>query len=141
MNGAIAGTSDGKHANAEMEAKFAPRRKQIEDQQSEINRVSEELAKPEASPGKDKRSAIQQDLDDRQKKLERDKQDYQEDLKRARQDYMQQISPKFVRVLEKYALNHGYDVVLDVSNGGGPVLYSSPGCDITMEVIAAYDSR
>jgi len=42
-------------------------------------------------------------------------------------------------VLEKYARDNGYAVVMDVSNPQTTVLYAHPGTNITKELIEAYN--
>jgi outer membrane protein len=42
-------------------------------------------------------------------------------------------------VIDKYAQQNGFAVVLDVSNQNTPVLYASNTVDITKEVIDLYD--
>ena len=43
-------------------------------------------------------------------------------------------------VLEKYARDNGYAVVMDVSNPQTPVLYANPGTNITKPLIEAYNT-
>jgi Skp family chaperone for outer membrane proteins len=141
LNAAVAGTRDGKKANTELQEKFAPRRKQIENEQAQVASLEREMRNSAAALPEAKRSEMEQALKEGQKKLDRERQDYQEELQREQLSFMQQISPKIVAVLNKYANDHHYDVVLDTSNRGGPVLYSTPEYDITSGVIAAYDSK
>ena len=42
-------------------------------------------------------------------------------------------------VIEKYAKDNGYSMILDVSNPNTPVLYASSGIDITQDIISLYD--
>ena len=127
---------------AELQARFAPRRKQIEDEQTKMAALSGDLGNKSASSIPEaKRGEMEQALKEGQKKLDRDRQDYQEELQREQQSFMQQISPKLVAVINKYANDHHYDLVLDTSTSGGPVIYSAPDTDITGGVIAAYASR
>ncbi len=42
-------------------------------------------------------------------------------------------------VIEKYAKDNGYSMILDVSNPNTPVLYASSGIDITQDIVALYD--
>jgi outer membrane protein len=42
-------------------------------------------------------------------------------------------------VIEKYAKDNGYSVILDVSSQSTPVLYASSAIDITQDIIALYD--
>ena len=42
-------------------------------------------------------------------------------------------------VIEKYAKDNGYSMILDVSNPNTPVLYASSGIDITQDIVSLYD--
>jgi outer membrane protein len=42
-------------------------------------------------------------------------------------------------VIEKYAKDNGYTMILDVSNPNTPVLYASSGIDITQDIVQLYD--
>ena len=42
-------------------------------------------------------------------------------------------------VIEKYAKDNGYTMILDVSNPNTPVLYASSAIDITQDIVSLYD--
>ena len=42
-------------------------------------------------------------------------------------------------VIEKYAKDNGFSLILDVSNQNTPVLYASSGIDITSDIVSLYD--
>ena len=42
-------------------------------------------------------------------------------------------------VIEKYAKDNGYTMILDVGNPNTPVLYASSGIDITQDIVSLYD--
>jgi outer membrane protein len=42
-------------------------------------------------------------------------------------------------VIERYARDNGFTLVVDVSNPQTPVLYASPSIDITKDIIELYD--
>ena len=44
-------------------------------------------------------------------------------------------------VIEKYAKDNSYSMILDVSNPNTPVLYASSAVDITQDIIALYDKN
>ena len=61
---------------------------------------------------------------------------------RARADQqkiLQQLGQKILAVIERYARDNGYTMVVDVSTPQTPVLYASPSIDITKEIIELYD--
>ena len=44
-------------------------------------------------------------------------------------------------VIEKYAKDNSYTMILDVSNPNTPVLYASSAIDITQDIISLYDKN
>ena len=52
---------------------------------------------------------------------------------------MQELGQKMMSVLDKYAKDNGYAVILDVSNPQTPVLWASNGVDITNDIVGLYD--
>src|SRR5689334_14102303 len=66
-------------------------------------------------------------------------QDAEEDLKTEQQKVLQGLGQRMMAVIEKYAKDNGYTMILDVSNPNTPVLYASSGIDITQDIVALYD--
>jgi outer membrane protein len=79
------------------------------------------------------------DIDEKKKRLERDMQDAEEDLKGEQQKLLQGLGGRMMAVIEKYAKDNGYSMILDVSNPNTPVLYASSGIDITQDIVSLYD--
>jgi outer membrane protein len=52
---------------------------------------------------------------------------------------LQGLGQKMMAVIERYARDNGYTLVVDVSNPQTPVLYASPSIDITKDIIELYD--
>ena len=52
---------------------------------------------------------------------------------------MQELGGKMMAVLEKYATQNGFAVVLDVSNPQTPVLWAASAVDITNDIVKLYD--
>ncbi len=53
--------------------------------------------------------------------------------------WMVLIGRKLLEVLDRYARENGYTVVLDSSAQGSPVVYGSAQSDITQEIVCLYD--
>ena len=53
---------------------------------------------------------------------------------------MNSLGGKMMAIINKYATDKGYVIVLDVSSQQTPVLWASNTIDITRDVIAAYDA-
>jgi outer membrane protein len=49
------------------------------------------------------------------------------------------LGPRIAAVIDKYAKDNGYALILDVSSQQMSVLYVYAGIDITQDIIALYD--
>ena len=50
-----------------------------------------------------------------------------------------ELGQRMMAVIEKYAKDNGYTMILDVGNANTPVLYASSGIDITQDIVQLYD--
>jgi len=141
INGAIAGTKDGQKATAALEAKFSPKKKEFDSRQNEIVQLQDQLTKGGSVMSEEKRNQMARDIDEKKKRLERDAQDAQEDFQGEQQKLLQGLGSRMMAILEKYAKDNGYSLILDVGNPNTPVLYAASAIDITPDIIALYDKN
>ena len=139
VQGAIVGTTDGKKASQELETKFNPRKKEFDTRQSEVAQLQDQYNKGGTVMNEEKRNQLAREIDEKKKRLERDMQDANEELQGEQQRVLQGLGQRMMAVIEKYAKDNGYTVILDVSNPNTPVLYASSGIDITQDIVALYD--
>jgi outer membrane protein len=139
VQGAIVGTKDGQKASQQLETKFAPKKKDIDTRQTELAQMQDQYNKGGNLMSEDKRNQLARDIDEKKKRLERDVQDAQEELNAEQQRVLQGLGQRMMAVIEKYAKDNGYTVILDVSNPNTPVLYASSGIDITQDIVSLYD--
>src|SRR3954452_20038669 len=124
VQGAIVGTKDGQEASQELDAKFAPKKKEFDTRQSELASLQDQLNKGGSVMNEDKRNQLTRDIDEKKKRLERDMQDAQEELQGEQQRVLQSLGQRMMAVIEKYAKDNNYTMILDVSNPNTPVLYA-----------------
>lgn len=139
IQGAIVGTKDGQKASQELESKFVPKKKEFDNRQNEIAQLQDQYNKGGQLMSDDKRNQLARDIDEKKKRLERDMQDAQEELQGEQQKMLQSLGQRMMAVIEKYAKDNGYTMILDVSNPNTPVLYASSGIDITQDIVSLYD--
>jgi outer membrane protein len=139
VQGAIVGTKDGQKASQELDSKFAPKKKEFDTRQSELASLQDQLNKGGSVMNEDKRNQLTRDIDEKKKRLERDMQDAQEELQGEQQRVLQGLGQRMMAVIEKYAKDNGYTMILDVSSPNTPVLYASSGIDITQDIVSLYD--
>ncbi|HEY7211040.1 MAG TPA: OmpH family outer membrane protein [Bryobacteraceae bacterium] len=139
VQGAIVGTKDGQKASQELEAKFNPKKKEFDTRQGELTQLQDQYNKGGSVMSEDKRSQLARDIDEKKKRLERDMQDANEELQGEQQRVLQGLGQRMMAVIEKYAKDNGYTLILDVGNANTPVLYASSAIDITQDIIQLYD--
>ena len=140
IQGAIVGTKDGQKASQDLDAKFVPKNREFQARQSEITQLQDQLSKSESAMGEDNRNQLTRDIDTKKKRLERDMQDAEEDLKGEQQKVLSTLGQRMMAVIEKYAKDNGYGLVVDISNPNTPILYASNAVDITNDIVRLYDA-
>lgn len=139
VQGAIVGTKDGQKASQQLDAKFVPRKKEFDARQAEIAQLQDQYNKSGNLMSDDKRNQLARDIDEKKKRLERDMQDANDELQGEQQRVLQGLGQRMMAVIEKYAKDNGYTMILDVSSPNTPVLYASSAIDITQDIVQLYD--
>jgi outer membrane protein len=138
---AIINTKDGQKAAAELNAKTAPKKKELEQKQNEIASLQDQLNKGTNTLSDSAKNDLYKNIEYKKKNLQREVEDAQADLEADQGKLLQQLGQKILAVIEKYSRDNGYTMVVDVSSQQTPVLYASPSIDITKEIIELYDKN
>ena len=139
IQSAIVSTKDGQKAAAELETKFGPRRKQVDGRQAEVAGLREQLQKGQNTLSEAAKNELYRNIDQKTKALNRDMEDAQAELQQDQDRLIQDLSQKIMVVLDKYAKDNGFTLVLDVSSPQNPVLFASNTIDITKDIVDLYD--
>lgn len=139
FQGAIVGTKDGQKAAAELDSKAAPKRKELELKQNEVNSLQDQFNKGQNTLSDAAKNELYKNIELKKKVLQRDLEDAKEDVEQEQQRLLQQLAQKMTAVIERYAHDHGYSLVVDVSSPQSPVLFASTSIDITKDIIDLYD--
>jgi outer membrane protein len=140
IQNAILGTKDGQKALQELEAHSAPKKKDLETRQQAILAKQDQLNKMGNVGNEEQKTKLIRDIDQMKKAFTRDVDDAQADLDQENQKLMNELGSKVMQVLDKYAKDNGYALIIDVSNQQtSPVLYAANGIDVTLDIISAYD--
>lgn len=136
---AILGTADGKKAAADLQTRFSPRKSTLEKRQADVQQMEDQLRKGSATMSDEAKARMQRDIESNTKSLQRDAQDLNDDVDQENGKLMNEIGGKMMQVIEQYATQNGYAVVLDVSNQQSPVLWASASTEITGDIVRLYD--
>ena len=138
MQGAILSTKDGQKAQQELQAKFSPKKAELDKKQSDLATMQDTLRKGNATLSDEAKLKMQNDITSGQKSLTRDGEDFDAEVQQEEQKLMGDLWQKMMDVVTKYATQNGYAVVVDVSNQQ-TVIWADPSTIITAEVVKLYD--
>lgn len=141
IQGAMASTKEGQRAAAALQAKFDPKRKELEGKQAEIAALQGELSKGSNTMAEAKRAQLTRDIDTKTKALQRDSQDAQEELQLEQNKVLDELGQRMMVVIDKYAKDNGFAVVIDVSSQQTPVLWAASNVDISKDIVELYDKN
>ena len=140
MRKAILSTKEGQKAQIDLQAKFLPRKQQLDGLESQLQTLRDQLQKGSATMSDEAKSKLMRDIDARTKSLQRDAEDYQADVQAEEGKLMNEVGGKLMDVVIKYATANGYALVVDVGNPQtSPVLWAAPDTVITDEIVKLYD--
>jgi outer membrane protein len=124
IQNAIISTKDGQKAAAELQAKFEPKRKELEAKQSEISQLQQQLSRGSNTMAEAQRVNLTREIDQKTKAFNR-----------ATEDAELEFQQEQGRILNE----NGYSLILDVSSPQTPVLFAANGIDVTQDIITLYD--
>ncbi len=140
IQAAISNTAEGKQATAELQSQFAPRNAELQQIQKQIQDIQSRLQTGQTTLSQAEMERLTEEGQRDQRTLQRKQQDLQADENDASQDAITRIGRKMMTILDKYAKEHGYSVILDTSSQQSPVIYASNQVDLTEQIIHLYDA-
>lgn len=135
---AIQNTAEGKKVFAEIQKKYQPRQQDLQRQQQEINALQDQLQRQAATLSDEERVRLTRELEDKQKIFKRATEDANADFNADNQDAFRRIGQKMVRIVNEYAQQNGFVLVID--DAQLPVYYVAQDIDLTEEMVRRYDA-
>lgn len=138
---AIISTRDGQKAAAELQTRFDPKRKDIEKGNVTLQAKQQQLQKMGTVGSDEVKRKLAADIDLDGKRLQRDSEDAQAEFDQEQQKVLNELGGRIMQVINKFATDNGYSMILDISSQQTPVIWASNTVDITNDVIKIYDSN
>jgi outer membrane protein len=136
---AILATKDGQKAVQDMQARFNPKRAELEKKEAALGNLQDQLKKGGATMSDAAKEKMAKDINTLNTELTRGKEDFDADVQQEEQKIMNELGGKIMDVITKYATQNGYSVVIDVSSQTTPVLWADPSANITEHIVKLYD--
>src|SRR5579863_404141 len=136
---AIASTGAGKQDSAELQSQFSARQNELEGLNKQINDIRQRLDTGAGKLSPEEATRLQRQGELLARQLQRKQDEYQEDVNAAQADVFDRIGRKMIDVLDRYARENGFVVILDSSAQNTPILFASTGIDVTQDIVRLYD--
>ena len=141
IQSAIVSTKDGQKAASDIQTRFSPKKGELDKRQADISQLQDQLNRGRNTLSEEARQNLVREIDQKTKSLNRDTEDARAELDQEEQKIMGELGGRIMSVIDKYAKDNGYNLILDVSNPQTPVLYASNTIDITKDIIDLYDKN
>jgi len=140
---AIVSSNEGQRDFAAMMAKYKAPNDQLQSMSKEIEDLQNQLKTQSSVLSDDKRAEIAGSIQEKQKNAQRFFDDNQAKVQKEQGEIANRIGQKMLKVIDVYAKNNGYGLILDVSAPQSPVLWANAqgGVVITKEIVDAYNAQ
>jgi outer membrane protein len=141
---AVGQTNEFQRNFADMQKKYDPRRAQLKAMGDEVDALEKQLQATGDKLSDSERAAKEKSLEDKKRDAQRFADDAKNDLGQEMNDLFNTVAVKVLEVMNTYAQQHGYTLVVDGSSSQEQtpvVLYAAENTDITKAVIDAYNVK
>jgi Skp family chaperone for outer membrane proteins len=137
---AIVECREGKQANEEFQKKFEAKRDELSKKQKEIETLQQQLKSQAATLNDEARAGLSKSIEQKTTELKRAQEDAEKEFNELRNEIFNRIGSKLAPLVQQYAKEKNFTLVLDSSSQTTQLTYIDPATDITDEVVKRYDA-
>ncbi len=131
--------AEGKQANEDYQKKFEAKRNELEKKQQELQDLQQQLRTQASTLNEEARVALSKNIDLKTTELQRAQEDAEKEFAALRNEIFNRIGTKLAPVVQQYAREYTYTLILDSSSQPSQIVYNDPAIDITDDIIKRYD--
>jgi len=141
IQGAILASNEGRRDLEALDKKFDPKRTELQNLNKEIEDLKKQLSTQGDKMNEDARGTLVRSLETKQKAMQRASEDAQNEYQQQQAEIAQRILQKMAPLIDKFAKDNQYAVLMDVSQPWpqGPVLWFGANADVTKQVVDLYN--
>lgn len=136
---AIAATEEGKQAAQELQTRFTPRQNEISSLTKRLQSLQQRLQNGQNTLSNQEKQRLGRQYQQLSRQVQRKQQELQDDAQDARTDAIDTIGQKMMGLIDHYATQNNFSVVLDTSSQTSPVLFATNSVDITNQIVRLYN--
>ena len=138
----IVATNEGQRDFEALQKKFDPKRTELQGLSKEVDTLKSQLNTQGDKMNPEAKDNLVKDIEAKQKKLQRQAEDAQNEFQQEQNTIAQRILQKLGPVIDKYAKDNGFGLLIDSSNPWpqGPVLWANGSVDISKSIVDQYNT-
>lgn len=134
-------SNEGQRNVQEVEKKYEPTRSKLQALSEEIETLKKKL-QGGANISDEERASLVKSIDAKDKQLQREGEDFKNGYQQDADEALKKVASKIFVVLDKYAKEKGFTMVLDVSDQQqGTILWAVPETNISAELLQVYNTQ
>jgi Skp family chaperone for outer membrane proteins len=137
---AIVECTEGKQANEEFQKKFEAKREELSKKQKEVETLQQQLKSQAATLNDEARAGLTKSIEVKTTDLQRFQEDAEKEFNELRNQIFNRIGSKLAPLVQQYAKEKQFTLVLDSSSQTTQLTYVDPATDITDDVVKRYDA-
>jgi outer membrane protein len=137
---AISQCAEGKQALGEFEKKATAKKEELEKKNNEIEELRKQLQSQARTLNDDSRAALAKSIDSKTTELQRATDDAQKEFGQMQNEILGRIGNKIGPLVQKYAKDNNFTIIVDSSNQNSQLIYADPAIDITEDIIKRVDT-
>ena len=142
FNAAVLQTTEARKSLSALEARYAPKQKQLQALNDVVEGLRKQLADTSSNLSDAERATRAQSLESKEKELQREAEDFKSDSQSESEQIFQRVATKVYAFLQTFSQEHGYTAVIERGSDAYPVVwYAAGNMDITDELIKAYNAQ
>lgn len=138
LQAVIANTNEGQQASQQLQKTFGARQKDFQTRGDDLAKLNDQLKTGGALLSDDRRNQLTSDIAEKKRRLDEDIQDAQADLNQRQQQILGKMEQKLRPIIDKYAKDNNFTLVLDVGSSSA-VVFASTAIDVTKDIIDLYN--
>jgi outer membrane protein len=140
MQQAILASNEGRRDFEALSKKFEPKQAELKGQNDEVENLKKQLNTQGDKLNEQARATLVKNIESKQKSLQRSLEDAQGDFQQQQNEILNRVGGKMLEVLDKYAKDNNFALILDVSNQNSPVLWAGASTDVTKAIVDQYNT-
>src|ERR1700684_2640568 len=142
FNAAVLQTTEARKSLSALEARYAPKQKQLQALNDVVEGLRKQLADTSSNLSDAERATRAQSLESKEKELQREAEDFKSDSQSESEQIFQRVATKVYAFLQTFSQQHGYSAAIERGSDAYPVVwYAATNLDITDELIKAYNAQ